>query len=98
MKIYNSFASSEVKDLYICKSQITRKLLKDLNLPNYFNLDYAKAVFEDCIHKENVIWVYTGSKTDKNKRRLTPFVKRSVYYREFVKGLSYSYKTQRKGQ
>lgn len=97
MKKYNSFASSEVRDLYICKSQITKSLLKELGLSN-FNIDYAIQVFEDCIHKDNAVWVFTGSKTDKKRRRLTAFVRKEVFFREFVKGLPYSYKTQRKDQ
>lgn len=98
MEKYNGFASQEAKNKYICKSQITRTLLNELNLPNYLNIEYAKSVFEDCIYKDNVVWVYTGSKRDKNKRRLTPFVKKSDYYHEFVKGLSYSYKKRKSDQ
>lgn len=97
MKKYNSFSSPEVKKLYICKSQITKSLLKEMNLPD-FNLNYAKIVFEDCIQKDNAVWVYTGSKTDKNKRRLTAFVRKEVYYREFVKGLPRSYKIRKVDQ
>lgn len=98
MKKYNAFASQETKDLYICKSQITRSLLNELNLPNYLDIDYAKSVFEDCILRGNAVWVYTGSQYNKNKRRLTPFVLKTDYYQEFVKGRSRSYKKRKSDQ
>ena len=98
MKKYNAFASQETKDMYICKSQITRSLLNDLNLPNNLSLEYAKSVFEDCILKGNSVWVYTGSQHDNNKRRLTPFVLKLDYYKEFVKGLSHPYKKRKNDQ
>lgn len=87
MKKYNAFASEDVRRDYICKSEITRELLNELNIPKDITIDYAKKIFNDCIYKENVVWVYRGSSKDKKKRRLTPFVKRRTFYYELIKGL-----------
>ena len=84
MKVYNAFASREVKSAYICKSEITKDLLLRLNLPKYITVQYAKNVFDDI---NNYVLVFTGSSKDNKRRRRTKYVLKRVFYDELVKGL-----------
>lgn len=84
MKVYKSFASKETRDAYICKSEITRDLLRELNIPDTYSVDKAKKVFDGLRHERYVILVETGSKFDASKRRKTKFVSKFFFYKSLV--------------
>lgn len=84
MKEYKSFASKEARNEYVCKSEITRELLRKMHISDYVSVESAKESF-DNIRRDYII-VPTGSKTDKKKTRHTKFVKKNILYDAIIKG------------
>ena len=84
MKVYKSFASQSTRNSYICKSEITRDLLRGLNIPDGYSVDKAKKIFDSLRHERYVILVETGSKFDPKKRRKTKFVSKFFFYKSLV--------------
>ena len=86
MKVYKSFASKEVRNSYICKSEITKDLLRDLNISDSVTINYAKNVFDDLVDEDCYIVVPVGSIHDKSRRKHVKFVSKNVFYKALIKG------------
>lgn len=84
MKIYNSFASYDARRKYVCRSDITADLLKEMKLYDYISVKEAIQVFDSISDINLIRYVMTGSIKDKKRRRRTKFVSRYTLYKAII--------------
>ena len=72
--------------VYLCKSDITRNLLRKMRIPDDVSLEFARECFKDCIENGHFRVLITGDKNNKRKQRHTAYVLDYVFYKSVIKG------------
>lgn len=83
MKVYDGFGGEEIKNKYICKSEITRDALRKMNIPEFVTVQFAKEVFDSL----KGINVFRGVYGNREKRHITKYVLKFELYRGVIKGV-----------
>lgn len=73
--------------VYVCKSDITKSLLKRYGFPDYLLVKDVLKDFYSLVYRGRFHTFTTGNSIDKRKRRHTTFVNIYELYRLVVKGL-----------
>ena len=71
---------------YICKSEINRRTLKQMNIPSAISVEQVVKDFNDIVSYGNFIILKTGNMLNPSQQRHTYYVNKHELYLYVIKG------------
>ncbi len=74
----------ELKRQWICKSEITRQNLDEMNIPSSITIKEAKEIFDSIKEDKYIRIVSVGNSINKNQRKHVKYVLKCALYKKII--------------